>query len=78
MSKGRGATSSRGLGLEPRSGRRLPGQVSGVPGINSPKNVFNEHCSLSRSSVQVDLTSVAPEVTHELWKPIEGGQVKPR
>ena len=29
-------------------------------------------------SVQVDLTSVAPEVTHELWKPIEGGQVKPR
>ena len=45
---------------------------------NSPKSVFNEHCSLSRSSVQVDLTSVAPEVTHELWKPIKGGQVKPR
>ena len=25
--------------------------------------------------MQVDLTSVAPEVTHDLWKPIEGGQV---
>ena len=30
----------------------------------------------SPASVQVDLTSVAPEVTHELWRSIEGGQVK--
>ena len=28
--------------------------------------------------MQVDLTSVAPEVTHDLWKPIEGGQVGTR
>ena len=34
-------------------------------------NVFK-----SPASVQVDLTSVAPEVTHELWRSIENGEVK--